>query len=63
MSTNAGASAFPSEIVGNTTNMGHEESHDLDVDNDELGHKNHDSETSVSLICLFVKAEQWSGAP
>ena len=43
--------------------MDHEEFHDIDVNNNKPGHKNHHSETSVSLICSFVKAEQQSGSP
>ena len=62
MTTNAVARAFPFEITGDTIGMDHEEFFDIDVNNGELGHKNHNSETSVSLICLFVKVEELGGA-
>ena len=58
MSKKTGARVFPSETMGDTTDMDHEEFHDIDVKNNESSHKNCNSETDVSLICLFIKAEQ-----
>ena len=59
MSTDAGASTFPLEIAGDTTDMDHEEFHDIDVDNDKPSCKNHNSETSLTdrLICKVRTAK------
>ena len=63
MSTNAYKYLFPSEVMGNTAVIDHKEFHDIEVYSIDSGHKNCDSKTSVSPICLVVKAEQPSGAP
>ena len=57
MSMNASADVFPFKVAGHTTVMDQEEFHDIEVNSIDSGHKIHDSESSISPICLVIKAE------